>query len=461
MLGASHIGIANDNDPADRFPQGDAVGFRAALIDKQREYHTLRNAPSNSSHWSDIGFSISVLLWVASLVGFALTHWLGQPIPTRLLTCMALIWTGLWQAYLSMDRRYTRLSEISVLSAIIGFVVTLLTATTYLGLPLGAVEGLCVFSITSIIIAILLRSQTALMASISACLCWAALHFDGYVTPSTSAAILPALLCFQILIAAKFRAQLPIIAAVLVCYLWFFGLCYTMVAASNLSPLFASAAIFMIANLHYRGAKAAESEGFDGMAPHITFSWTVSILTLIAIQHFYLMPDSQLWMADWQHSAFTQLGWLATIGITALLITICGFVRRRHGLMNFSSIILMTTLTLGLPALVLYKVQASALIEHYMGLSAHPNIGFLMGGIILTWAIFFMLNALRRRRYFMCFVALLVLGLQADLTFNSEFSAPISIALLSIGSLATIMITSLISLGKFDPHHRPLMTMEL
>lgn len=455
---------ANDNEPADRFPRGDAVGFRALLLDQQRK-HTAKSTRNvvleltNEVRHSHISLVISLMFWAASVFGCIWSFYTGQSIGLRIFTSMATIWTGLWSAYLAKNLDKPRLGELTVLTALLGFIGMLLTASTQLGFPLQTAGGICLLAAASLMVAALTWSRIALMASISACLGWAALHFDGYLAPSMAMAFLPLLIAGQILLGARLKSRAAMFAAVIVTYVWLGGFAWSQYAAGALSPLFLAAGMFLIGGVHLQVSKAADDEGLDSTPIHILFAWCLAMTGLIGVQHYSLFPGHDIWSGGMITAALHKLGWGALMATCLGLIGLAGLVRRRHGRMTFLTVFVMTGLYALLPLSVWFEDYLTHVAITQSGSQPHPGFGMLLGGVILASALTFVMNNIRRKRYILSMAGLGVIGLQGDLSLRGDFlQSGDNVLLMVVGLIVGISISAMLARAQFDPDapQRPL-----
>ena len=451
-----YYGTANDNDAQEKFPRGDAVGFRSLLLDKQREYTAMHSTSivkdlTDEVKSSHISLALALVCWLAATVSLLWCFYTGQSIGLRLFSAMATIWTALWTAYLAQDQYKPRLAELTVLSALIGFVCMLLTASTQLGLPLETPGGMAMFSAATLVVAFLTHSRIALMCSITACLCWAALYLDGYIAPSLAILALPALWSGHVLLAARMKSNISIFAATIVAYAWVGGYGYTQYLAGNLSPIFLVTGTFMVASVHYRAAKAAEDEGFGGMALHILFSWCLAFAAMLAIQNAFLHPQNEPWNKGVETAALMQAGFLALVAGALGIIALAGLVRRRHGQMTLFAVISQTLIYGAIPAAIWFKPLVSEQFATHTGLPASPGIGLFVAGIMFASAFVFSLNNVRRNRILLSLFGFIAIALEADAVLKNEFLNLDYMSILLSGLILCMCVIFLQARAQFDP----------
>lgn len=447
---------ANDNEPVDRFPRGDAAGYRSYLREQQIAYYHQGSAHiamelKDEVKSSSVSLSLALVCWLAAGTAFAWSFYTSQPIGMRLISAIALIWTALWSTYLAQDQYKPRLAEIAILTALIGFLGTLLTAATQLGLPLQTAAGFGLFSATSLIVAALIHSRTALIASISASLCWAALQFDGYMTFSPVLLALPAIWSGQILIAARLDSRTSIFAAVMCGYVWLGGFAYQAYMQGWLSPMYGLSAAFVIFTAHYHSAKAAEDEGLDSMPLHLLFAWGSAGLSLSAFQFSLLYPDNPFWTGAVTMSPFAKLAWLAVILLGLGMLALAGLVRRRHGRMTIGSTAALLIIHSLIPIAVWFEAQSLSYITAIVDTAPRYSAGLFIGGLLMGSAFMFAVNNLRRERYILVAAGLGVIALQSELALAAQWLSAEYMLLTLAGFVTAPTIMINLAQAQFTP----------
>lgn len=466
MDGSSHLSIANDNDPSDRFPRGDAVGFRALLLDRQREYRVRKAGNlvmelSSEVRHSHISLALSLIIWLAAVTACVWSFVTGQSIGLRIFSSMATIWTALWSAYLAKSLHKPRLGELTVLTALIGFIGIMLPASTQLGLPLQTSSGIGFFAVASLLVAWLTFSRIGLMTSVSACLGWAALHFDGYLIPSNIVFLLPLLITGQLWLGARLNSRTAIFGAVIVAYVWLGGFIWGLYNAGEISALYLAAGTILIGGAHLQISKAAEDEGLKSMALHILFSWGLVIAGSIALQHYGLSPEHELWTQNAVTAPLVKFGWgVLSVGVLGL-IGLAALTRRRHGRITIPAAFLLVALYTLVPLAVWFEPQLKSMFVFQSGLNPHPALGMFMGGVVTASAFMFALNNIRRERRILAVAGFAVMVLEADMILKTPLMTPENIVLCIAGAFLTAGFISVIAQAQFDPRapQQPLQSM--
>ncbi len=445
--------VANDNDPANLAPRGDAVGFRAFLTDSQRAYYRrqaeLLNDVSTTSR-NGSALWVSILLWGGIICAAIWAYYSGQPIGVRLLASIALIWFGLWLSYLSQNHKRTRIGELAIISALAGFVAILMTAVTQLGLPLSLSGALFTFVTAALIVAWLNLSNIALIASIAGCFTWAALHLDGYIAPSVLMFFLPALWSGQLLLGAKMRSTMSLLAALMIAYGWLIGATLQAFQAGHISPLFLAGGTYLIGSMHMRVAKAMEDEGLSVMGTQVLIGWTIGTLGLLGVAKFALDPSTTVWTESSHTAPLLRLGWLMMMAFSVAIIFLSGLVRRRHAQMTLPAILIMTLIYMIVPTAIWFMEGLPALFTDLTDVQFFPLSGIILSGIILGSALVFSFNSMRRGRYIHTVVGLGSIALLSDLTTRQVYDGWETAGLLLLGSLLTIMSLVALSQAQLD-----------
>lgn len=449
---------ANDNDPRDRFPRGDAAGFRALLLDQQRRLtsdnpaNIVLELTSEVRH-SHISLTLSLLFWLAALTATAWSYVTYQSIGLKLFTSMATIWTALWTAYLAKGLNKPRLGELTVLTALLGFVGMLLTASTQLGFPLQTSGGLSLFAFASLIVAYLTFSHVGLMTSVSACFVWAALFFDGYLVPSKFLILLPVLIFGQVWLASVLKSRTAIFGAIVASYVWVGGFAWLQFVAGGLSPLYIAAGTFTLGGAHLLASKAADDEGFESAPIHILFAWSVAILGAIGVQHYSLFSGADIWSQSTPTGALQKIAWGMLIWGALCFIAASGLIRRRHGRMALWGIGLLISLYALLPLSVFFEGHLNNVVSTQFSTGMHPVFGMFLGGLIIASATMFMINNIRRGRPFLSVAGIVVIAMQADLAFKPIFMQDTqNILTLLTGFCVGFGFIALMGKAQFDPN---------
>ncbi len=424
MHAVQTILVANDNDPPSVSPRGDSVGFRALVVEKQREYrHIARNSTSTGQAINRSGrdvFLASVAFWMASAGALAAATLTEQPLIWQLVAALAFIWSSLWTRFVAQDQDRNITGEIGMLAAILGFAALGAIGVQHVGLDLSQNELLSILVVTTLLVGWISTSQTALMVSAGLGLVWAALYFESFLTPETIMLGLPLIWAGQIGLGLRLKSRLAVFLSLCAAYAWIGGFALQQVWVGNMSALYLAGGTFLFASLHYRAAKAAEDIGVSHLGGHIVISWGLATLSLMAIQDALINPNAEVWDAALWISPLMKMVWGIFAAILLGLILLSGFLRRKHARMFMSSIFTMTCLTAIIPLFIWYHDGAIDLFEISTGLPAYPTLAVLLGGAILASALFFTLNSIRRSRYSIAVVGMILLAVEAQILLTSD-----------------------------------------
>lgn len=456
-------GTANDNDSPERFPRGDAVGFRALVLEKRREYQTIHQAPDEmllvdeikSSFWTLL---LALIAWGIGLCALAWSFYTSQPVGVRILCATGLTSASLWATAMAQDHRKPRMAELSILTALIGFIGLMLTASTQLGFPMTMGRGITLFCLAALIVSFLTESRMALLASISACLCWAALQMDGYLPASLILLVLPIVWISQVFMAIRVNSPTAAFASIMCAYVWIVGTSYMQYTQGNLSLLFLVGGTAVLAALHYCVASTAHEAGRKGMPLHIVFSWLLALTALLGIQHYCLSPNDMIWADADKNDTLLRFGWLFVMLISIALIGVTGLLRQRFGRLNFATNLMLTTAIALIPAIVWFNPIIGSQENLSNALSPLPVIGMFLAGVIFVAATAFTVRQFRAGHPFLGLSGVLILGLEASLSLKTEFLTGNYVTMLMSGAFLSLAFMNLLAQGEHNPHRvrRPL-----
>ena len=163
MASPHNISTANDNAPARLMPsrhlQNSEQVSATSNPDKQPSLPTSLHISNltQSDHLSgehDLTKSLKLTLgcWVGAILLIIASFGLGFGTGPKVFASITLLWTGLWSSYITADHGRWRLSEISVVTALIGLMGATTVTANYFGLGLTLADGLVLMSIFPIII---------------------------------------------------------------------------------------------------------------------------------------------------------------------------------------------------------------------------------------------------------------------------------------------------------------------
>ena len=454
--------IANDNAPErfSRLLQGHG-GAAYFPNDNQPSRPTLNYIPDMVTSGgkavnADVNtrsLTLTLGCWAAAIIMVLATLFLETGAGLNVLASLALLWAGLWSSYVCADHGKWRLSEISVVTALGGLMSAIIVSANFLGFGLTLTDGLLLMSITALLIGYILKSRICVLASICACLLWAALSFTGITEFSTVMIVFPVIWAVQVMTATKIRSGMAITLAVLTGYYWAVSFIFENWSAGNLPLTFAAAIIFVIGTAHHRSGKAAEDKEITGSLIHIYAGWVAAMIGAIGFQYFWLSLDAL------QSSTATLspqgLGLWKGVTLAALVVIFCGaIIRYKHSQITLAGIFLVTAVSAIIPMILWLPALTQKTVVAIPGMSAMPTIGILIGSGILAAAIAMALNGVRRHSPIMIGLGIAVMFTQAYLLIKPEFMTLDNLVVFGAGLLASLAIGATIA-GSSLAHQAP------
>ena len=464
MASPHNISTANDNAPARLMPsrhlQNSEQVSATSNPDKQPSLPTSLHISNltQSDHLSDehdLTKSLKLTLgcWAGAILLIIASFGLGFGTGPKVFASIALLWTGLWSSYITADHGRWRLSEISVVTALIGLMGATTVTANYFGLGLTLADGLMLMSIFPIIIGYLLKSRICILASICASLIWGALSFAGLVETSNLILAFPLICAAQIYTGTKIRSGMAITLAVITGYYWISNIILTAWSADNLPLTFAATALFCIGFAHHRSGKAAEDKRLTGSAVHIYAGWIAAMIGAIGFQYFWLSPDA-IENSTATLSARGLAGWKALIATSLAVIFCSAIIRYKHTQISLAGIFILTAVSAIIPMMLWFPSWPQTIASAIPGLSAVPTIGILMGAAITAAALGMALNGVRRHSSIMMSMGIITLFVQAYLLVKPEFIT-LDNSIIFISGFLTALATSAVIAGTSLSHQAP------
>lgn len=443
MTPDASIQTANDNAPRDMRPEGDSTGFRAMLRDQELErrlHHlelnklqqsnsdmqvqTVSSNPANLS--TKFGVGLPLLCTLIATLTSAYCFYSAQGLYMCIAALSAMVWTALWTSFQSaksenigsnQGRRDSFISEICVVAATLAGLGIWGLVSREWGLPLSLADGIVGFAGLTALISALLGSRFTLVMSACAGVVWLA-YFT--LVPSVSLVSIwtyPLVALVQLFIAGqndgKFAATLTLIGA----HGWLFWILSDRLMAGDISMLHVAAFSMMIGMAHYRLGKAAGDVFWETSTLHVFFGWSLAMVGAVAIQHYWLGTNANLW-GDVSAHPLSQLSWQVTGAACIALIGIAGLIRMAHNQMTTMAVLF----TLGAAVIAAAVFDQRALIESYvqaeLNMPARPLIGLTIGAAISASAIAMCVNGARRKSLMMMFAGLAVIAAELALMLN-------------------------------------------
>lgn len=381
------------------------------------------------------------------------TFGLGLSTATKVFASLAMLWTGLWNSYIAADYGHWRLSEISIVSALIGLMGATLATVNYFGLGLTLADGLMLMSIFPIIIGYILKSRICILASICASLIWGALSFAGLVETSNFMLVFPLICAAQIFTGTKIRSGMAITLAVITGYYWILNTVLTAWSDDNLPLTFAAAALFAIGAAHHRSGKAAEDKRLTGSAVHIHAGWIAAVIGAIGFQYFWLNPEA-LQSSTATLSVLGLNTWKAIIIASLVIMFSSGIIRYKHTQISLAGIFLLTASSAIIPMMLWFPNWPQKVVAAIPGISAIPTIGIFIGAAITATALGMTMNGVRRHSPMMIGMGIIALFVEAYLLMKPEFMTLDNSVVFLSGFLTALAVGAAIA-GSSLSHQAP------
>lgn len=421
------IRIANDNTPKRVTLQTHAQEFRPSSA---KNIPNTQSSPASAKKSPDLiqfnktnttqSLKLSLGCWGMAILLMFVTFGLGLSTAMKAFASLAMLWTGLWNSYIAADYGRWRLSEISIVCALIGLMGAIIATVNYFGLGFTLADGLMLMSIFPIIIGYLLKSRICILASICASLIWGALSFAGLAEISYFMLAFPLICTAQIFTGTKIRSGMAITLAVITGYYWILNAVLTAWSADNLPLTFAAAALFAIGAAHHRSGKAAEDKRLTGSAVHIHAGWIAAMIGAIGFQYFWLNSEA-LQNSTATLSVFGLSAWKAIIALSLVIIFCSAIIRYKHTQISLAGIFLLTASSAIIPMMLWFPGWPQNVTAAIAGISAIPTIGIFIGAAITATAFGMTVNGIRRHSPMMMGMGITALFVEAYLLMKPEF----------------------------------------
>ena len=460
----ARITIANDNLPHLKASQPEASSLSHPRVSFGTEHqpsahiektasNPLEENPEPHKKTTSKSLSLTLSIWIAAICFAVCSFVFGAGTDIKALTCLSLLWTGLWSSYVNADHGHWRLSELSVITALAGLLGAITMAANYFGLGLTFADNLILMSILPLFIGLLLKSRISVLASILATLGWGALIFTSGGEISGAAALFPLILAGQVYTATHIKSGLAILLTVITAYYWGLSLILTFWTADNLPLTFAASVIFIVGMAHYRCGKASEDKLITGSAIHIYFGWTAATVGIIGFQYFLLTPEAL--RNTTATLSVNGLNLWKAIVITAL-VAIFGsaIVRYKHSQITFAGVFLLTFACAILPMMLWFPAWPQNLAAAIPGVEPLTAIGVVIGAAVTAMAIGMMLNGARRRSFTMIIMGTFALVAEGYLLLNPNL-VTIDYSVIFLGALLTALAVGGLIAGASLTHQAP------
>ena len=459
-----NIRIANDNAP-ERFIARRRVHESEGFSPRNEQYrpavsppsthidHSIQSDNLRDDKSSTNSLKLTLSCWAAAILFMMTVFGLNFGTGPKAFASIALLWTGLWSSYISADHGHWRLSEISIVTSLIGLMGLTTVTAIFFGLGLTLVDGLILMSILPLFIGYLLKSRICILASICASLIWGVLNFTGLEETSNIVALLPLICAAQIYMGTKIQSGMAITLAVITGYYWIANITLTAWSADNLPLTFAAAAIFIIGTAHYRSGKAAEDKLLTGSSVHIYAGWIAAMIGAIGFQYFWLNSEAiQNSTATLSVSGLNL--WKGVIAISLMIIISSAVIRYKHSQISLAGIFILIVISAIIPMMLWFPSWTQAIMSAIPGTNAMPTIGIFMGATITAAALGMAFNGIRRHSVIMMGMGIIVLLTQAYLLLKPEFVTLDNSVVFVSGFIAALALGACIA-GSSLSHQAP------
>jgi len=460
---------ANDNEPKNRHPRGDSVGYRAAVrersrfakmqADKLKHYdHYLATRPTSRDPW----FLMAIALWIGAIGFFTHIFSSGETGLVKIATAIGLIFTSLWVGHASQVRGRERFADVAIFGAIIGCGAGLYTSINDLSVPMTLGEAFAVLTVMTLIAAALLRSRICLI--VSACISVVAMiyQFNGVTQTTMFVMFYPAIWILQALYASMLGSRLTVLGMNIIGYFWVAGTGITCINLGILSPQLAIGLLFSMGVFHYHIGKARLRASGSSAILHIIFGWSAAVIaaTTIAYDAFNTvnliqtgLSASPLGLALW------KLCIMSLAGACAFVILFQKWIHRQQGAdqSRFAQrslrALIGATISASLPLLILFMPQITELLAQRPELANRPVIALALCGAIFANTMTLALYGINQRRMLLTLIALVATSLLFGLFLKPENIVPENGVIFGSAFLGTFVICGW-SIGFFSSFRR-------
>ena len=450
--------IANDNDPVNIRPRGDAVGFNYMLRQRQtdrRDFDNRHQAPLELENplggKEDWGTKLGFFCLIASLAAVIFALATPQAAGTRLIALAALAWTGLWTRYLASDNEQPRLAALATLLATIGGLGIWMVAATQLGLPLSPADGAGVFAGVTAFTALCLRSKMALLISTCAGFMWLVIFTQVSSINSVPLWALPLLSVLQLSLGSHYKSGLSVMMGLISTYGWLAYMMVQLVGAGDISLLHAGGVLALIGFANYRFGKMAGDSHMSFASLHVVIGWSAAILGGMMMQHYWLGTDSTIWTELTSRPAGI-FGWTIISYSLVGLIVVGTAMRWFGGRGSAIGTIAVSSVAAAIVIVTGHTDSLSAMADSQLGLQAMPTTAFIIGSVITASAIAMTINGVRRRIGLMMLIGLSALIAQAVLLSNPQnWNADIGV-IFGICFVTSLCVAALLAAESTNPN---------
>lgn len=266
-----------------------------------------------------------------------------------------------------------------------------------------------------------MRWTIALWGSLCLLFLWSGLaitakYYGQNIPASQWLLALPIILSLQIIAARYLRGTYIMFAALACAYIWL--AIFTL--GSDLSALASGSLVFTLGTAHHRLGKAWADIGSEFSHHHTLIGWVAAMTGLVWAQHYFISLG-QIGASTAGIRADQSVFWFAGIVLALAAIFISNIMRMRHERLSLLGCLSICLGALILPAIAYKPAILSVIFEPLTSLPATPYFGFALSAIVISVAVAFGMNGLRRRHFFDSVIAGLAICLQFAIIMNPDY----------------------------------------
>ena len=367
---------------------------------------TLAEAPAERKTATSTLFTLASFAWLATI---AANIWAISAAPSpglhMILAVMAIL-TSLWVTYFSAKAVRPALHELSAMSAVLAFAVSLYVTNMRFGVIISPIAGAGLTALAALGVGMVAQSVMALRLSAIFGAVWAGLGFTAVgVKPFLWG--FPALLSLQLFAAQIKRDGQTFTLSVLSGYFWILGTAYLAFTGGLISALQLTSLLFLIGALHLRAGKLMQDMQHEFGLTQTNLGWMAMITGLLGVQDFWLSPLRAPWLGL-PVNITGQSVWV--IIAIAIIVCICAIELRRVKTRP-QTLTLALFSTLLCATIAALAVQASTAAELLQGWGANPmpNLGLTLGAVVTAAAAAMIVNGIRRGKTIMVLIGALAI----------------------------------------------------
>lgn len=434
------IVLANDNEPLNNYPRGDAAGFKSILRarDMERRLQALEDqrafnedkmharaeySPMSHPHADAPKLKIIVALFLlfGATVLALFTFNAGQNQIMLTAALLVMVWSALLISYLTGEdapwaqtknqAKMRFISELSAMTAALSGLGLWLIASQKLGFLVTAADGVFGFSALALLAAIFMQSRLALLISSTTCLLWVVIHFGMGETNLVSLWMLPILGLFQCFHAGVFKTKIASFISLIALHAGLMIAFYSYYISGDISLLHIAAMSLMLGFAHYRIGKAMGDMQVESASLHVLFGWALTIIGALSVQNYWLGHNETIWQT-FPSTAAADISWQIVGAVSVAAVGIAGMIRMSYSQMSTMAVFLNLALAVGAAALFDQRDAIHHIIATSMNMPSSALVGFIIGAAILASALAMAVNGARAKSTAMIVISLFAIASQ-------------------------------------------------